>query len=317
MSLHPVIAKALQSAQPAVDFDHLLIADVRKVIKQGTPKPTPDQPKVRTHDLQIAGQRGDIPARVYRPATDGPHPILVFFHGGGFVALDVDSLDYLCTRLCAWSSACVVSVEYRLAPENPFPAGLDDCLAATRWAFAHAREIDGDPAKIALAGTSAGACLAAVVSQRARDEGGPRIFGQVLFYPATNFPTSLPESHHTYGSGYGLTRAQMMWFWQQYLPDRSWANHPHVSPLQVRNAVGLPPSYLVVAECDILHDEGVAYADMLTRAEVDTTLQVYAGVNHGFLQFVGTLPQAQEAIQGACHWLKQHAVSVEPPGVCT
>jgi acetyl esterase len=311
MPLHPLIAATLQTAEVAGSAQPWSIAEVRRAADQSQPEPTPDQPRVSIHDMGIPGPGGDMPSRVYLPTGDGPHPILMFFHGGGFVALGADSLDYLCTRLCAWTNCMVISVGYRLAPEHPFPAAPDDCLAATRWAFSHAGPLGGDPSRIAVAGTSAGACLAAVVSQRARDEGGPALCAQVLFYPVTDYPGSPTTSYMTFAAGHGLTRAQMIWFWEQYLPDKTLADHPHASPLRIDRAAGLPATHVVVAECDPLHDEGVAYVEKLTRAGVDTVLQDVEGVNHGFLRFVGTLPQAEHAIRGACAWLKKRVVPRE------
>ena len=312
MPLHHLIAATLQATAVAGAVQPWSIADVRRAAEQSRPAPTPDQPRVTMHDMGIPGPGGDMPSRAYLPTGGGPHPILMFFHGGGFVTLGADSLDYLCTRLCAWTDYMVISVGYRLAPEHPFPAAPDDCLAATRWAFSQAAQLGGDPSQIAVAGTSAGACLAAVVSQRARDEGGPRLCGQLLFYPVTDYPSSPTASYMTFGNAYGLTRAQMIWFWEQYLPDKTWAKHPHASPLRIDRALGLPATYVVVAECDPLHDEGVAYAEKLSRAGVDTTLQDVESVNHGFLRFVGALPQADNAIRAASNWLMRRPVAREP-----
>ncbi len=185
---------------------------------------------------------GKLRIRVYTPHGKGPFPLLVFFHGSGFVLCSLDTHDGMCRNLCAGAACVVVSVDYRLAPEHKFPAGIDDCLIATRWAAAHAAELGADPARIAVAGDSAGGNMAAVTALRVRDEGGPALCGQLLLYPVTDYHTPGTPSYEQNAEGYGLTRDTMKWFWAHYLSDPSEGAHPHASPLRAENLSGLPPA---------------------------------------------------------------------------
>ena len=305
MALHPVIQQALALAAGLPAYSEIPIAQARA--QAMAPYLLAKSPVAvgNVRDLAIDGPGGALPLRIYTPAGAGPHPLLVFFHGSGFVVLGLDSHDDLCRRLCVGASCVVVSVDYRLAPEHKFPAAPDDCLAATRWAAAHAHAFGADTARIAVAGDSAGGCLAAVTALRLRDEGGPALSGQLLFYPVTDYPSVLPQSYHTYGTGYGLTSAGMSWFWDQYLPHPGAAAHPHASPLRMETAAGLPPAWVVVAEYDVLRDEGDAYARRLQAAGIATESRCADGMNHGFLKYAGVVPEARAEIDAACRWLAQ------------
>jgi acetyl esterase len=240
----------------------------------------PPEEAVPTEDRSVPGPAGDIPVRVYRPQSDGPLPVVVYFHGGGFVIGDITTHDTTCQRLAAGVPAVVVSVDYRLAPEHRFPAAVDDCEAATRWVSAHAAEFGGDPARLAVAGDSAGGNLAAVISRRARDAGGPPIAFQLLVYPGTDMTRSLP-SHTENGTGYLLDADSMAWFLENYMADAD-LKHPDASPLFVEDLSGLPPAFVLTAEFDPLRDEGEAYADRLRAAGVSVTSSRYDGMIHGF-----------------------------------
>jgi acetyl esterase len=236
---------------------------------------------VPTEDRSVPGFDGnDIPVRVYRPQSDAPLPIVVYFHGGGFVIGDIVTHDTTCQRLAAGVPAVVVSVDYRLAPEHRFPAAVDDCEAATKWVSAHAADLGGDPARLAVAGDSAGGNLAAVIARRARDAGGPPIAFQLLVYPGTDMTRSLP-SHTENGTGYLLDAAAMRWFLENYLADAD-PKQPDASPLFVEDLSGLPPAFVLTAEFDPLRDEGEAYADRLRAAGVKVTSSRYDGMIHGF-----------------------------------
>ena len=303
MALHPVIQAALSSAAGLPAYDTLPIAQARAQAKLGYPARKEPVPVGEVRNLSIAGPGGALALRIYRPVAQGPNPIVVFFHGSGFVILDLDTHDDICRRLCAGASCVVVSVDYRLAPEHKFPAAPDDCLAATLWVAEHAGEFGGDPARMAVAGDSAGGCLAAVTAQRIREEGGPRLQGQLLWYPVTDYPTSTPNSYLAYGSGFGLTQAGIRWYWDQYLEDPSAASHPHASPLRVSTA-GLPSAYVLVAEFDVLRDEGEAFARRLIEGGVETVTRRWASMNHGFLKYAGVIEEADAAVADACAWLK-------------
>ncbi len=303
MALHPVIQAALSSAAGLPAYDALPIAEARAQAKLGYPNRKEPVPVGDVRNLNIAGPGGPLALRIYRPVAQGPCPIVVFFHGSGFVILDLDTHDDICRRLCAGASCVVVSVDYRLAPEHKFPAAPDDCLAATRWVAAHAGEFGGDVSRIVVAGDSAGGCLAAVTAQRIRDEGGPRLQGQLLWYPVTNYPTVIPDSYRTYGSGFGLTQAGIQWYWAQYLENPSVASHPHASPLRVASTAGLPSAYVLVAEFDVLRDEGEAFARRLVEGGVETVARRWAAMNHGFLKYTGVIDDADAAMVDACAWL--------------
>jgi acetyl esterase len=252
----------------------------------------------------IDGPGGKLRIRLYTPKGTGPFPLLVFFHGSGFVLCSLDTHDGMCRNLCAGAECVVASVDYRLAPEHKFPAGAEDCLVATRWAAAHAAVLGADPARIAVAGDSAGANMAAVAALRVRDEGGPELCGQLLLYPVTDYHTPGTPSYAENAEGYGLTRDTMKWFWAHYLNDASEGGHPHASPLRAPDLSGLPPALVVTAQYDPLRDEGEFYAEKLRAAGVPTTLTRYDGVNHGFMFWVGVVDKAGAAMSEACLWLR-------------
>lgn len=304
MPLHPVIQAGLAAAQGIVPYHQLPIAMARAQARLAYPPRAQPVSVGAVQDLAIPGPAGALPVRIYAPVAAGPHPLMVYFHGSGFVLHDLDTHDDACRRLCAGADCVVVSVDYRLAPEHRFPAGPDDCLAATRWAAAHAASLGADPARVVVAGDSAGACLAAVTALRLRDEGGPTLRGQLLFYPVTSHPSPAPASYATYGAGYGLSTDAMHWFWRHYLPDPSLAAHPHASPLRMGSARGLPAACVLVAEYDVLRDEGEAYAQRMRDADIATLSRCYAGMNHGFLKYAGLLAEADAAVADACAWLR-------------
>ena len=286
-------------------YSAMPIAQAREQAKRAYPAVAcPVEVKV-VQNLQIPGPGGSLSLRIYQPFGVGPHPVVVFFHGSGFVVLDLDTHDDICRRLCTGSSCVVVSVDYRLAPEHKFPAAPDDCLAATRWVADHAEQFEGDSTRMAVAGDSAGGCLAAVTALRIRDEGGPKLLGQLLWYPVTDYPSQPTGSYKSFASGFGLTDAGMQWFWDQYLHDSASADHGYASPLRMRESKGLPSAYVAVAEFDVLRDEGEAFARRLMDAEVSTETRRWTAMNHGFLKYTGVIEEADEAIADACRWLRR------------
>jgi acetyl esterase len=236
----------------------------------------------RVEPLSIPHPAGQIPARLYAPDARGGRPLIVFFHGGGWVIGSLDTHDDLCRRMARLADAVVVSVDYRLAPEYKFPTAVDDAFAATRWIAANAAALGGDPARLAVMGDSAGGNLAAVVSLLARDQGGPAIRQQVLIYPATHHDFSLP-SVKAYGEGFLLTAVGMEWFWKHYLRSPADALDWRASPLLAKSLAGLPPALVVTAEYDVLRDEGELYAERLQREGVPTRLVRYDTMIHGFI----------------------------------
>ena len=254
-------------------------------------------------DRVIDGPGGDLKLRVYTPKGKGPFPLLMFFHGSGFVICSLETHDTMCRHLCAGTGAVVVSVDYRLAPEHRFPAAPEDCLAATRWAGAHAGELNADPARIALTGDSAGGNLAAVTALRVRDEGGPDLCAQLLIYPVTDAGTDT-RSYQENAEGYGLTRDGMIWFWNHYLADPAHGASPIASPLRAASLAGLPPAFVQTAEYDPLRDEGELYASRLIADGVPSKLIRYDGMNHGFFFWYDRIDTTRVAMKDACAWLK-------------
>jgi acetyl esterase/lipase len=244
----------------------------------------------------LPGAAGPLGYRLYRPSSAGPHPIVVYFHGGGWVLGDVDSDDPFCRDIAVRADAVVVSVNYRHAPEARFPAAVDDGFAAVRWIAAHAASFGGEPGRLAVAGWSAGGNIAAVVCQMAREAGGPRIAGQVLVTPVTDADFSRP-SYLANGDGYILTTSMMKWFWDHYVPDPEQRKHPKASPLRARDLSGLPPALVVTSEFDPLRDEGVAYAAALAEAGVSAQHLSLRGQMHMSVPAVGLILSAANARQ--------------------
>lgn len=233
--------------------------------------------------------------RLYRAAGEGPQPCVMYFHGGGWVLGDIETHDTLCRRISAQAGVTVVSVEYRAAPDAPFPAAINDCYNATRHISDHAATLQIDRSRIAVAGDSAGGNLAAAVCLKARDECRPPIHSQWLIYPITDADTET-TSYNKFADDLGLTKDLMIWFWDQYVPSANDRLHPLASPLRAASLVGLPPAYLLSAGFDVLYDEGQAYAQRLRDAGVPVTEQAHPGMLHGFLHFSEPFTEAATAM---------------------
>jgi acetyl esterase/lipase len=216
-------------------------------------------------DGTFPGASGDLRYRLYRPATPGPHPVTVYYHGGGWVLGSHDSDDPLCRDLCVRADSLVVSVDYRHAPEHRFPAAVDDAFAALRWVSSNAEALGAEPGAVAVAGWSAGGNLAAVVCRLARDAGGPAIAGQLLLTPVTDSDLAGSPSYLENAEGYVLTKNLMHWFFDHYA-DPTQRNDPRVAPLRAADLSHLPPAVIVTCEFDPLRDEGAAYAKALAAA---------------------------------------------------
>jgi acetyl esterase len=244
---------------------------------------TPGEAVARVRDLEIPGAYGAIPLRLYYPRQDAAAlPILVFFHGGGWVVGTLETGDAVCR---AWTNAVpclVVAVNYHKAPEYKFPAAAEDAYTATQWASEHASEIGGDAARLAVCGQSAGGNLAAVVALMARDRGAPHIAFQIPWVPITdaNFETT---SYRDNAVGYGLTRAGMIWFWEHYVNGPEDYKNPYAAPLRAQDLSNLPPAFIAAAEYDPLREDARAYADALRAAGVPVEFHCYAGMVHGWL----------------------------------
>lgn len=295
MSLDPQIAAILNmmTSHEMPPWESITPELLRTLSK--TPPPETPEPVAEVRDLKIPGPAGEIPVRIYRPESATPLPLLTFFHGGGFVICDLDTHDGLARALCNALPAVVVSVDYRLAPEHKFPAGLEDAYAATCWAAEQASALGADPQRLMVGGDSAGGNLAAVVCQLAKERSGPAIAHQLLLYPVCD--TDLErEAFARLGKGYYLETEMMRWFWDHYLNDAAEAADPRVSPVRADNLAGLPAATVITAEYDPLHEEGNEYAQRLQDAGVPVFHHQYAGVIHGFLSFIGNAEIADQAL---------------------
>ncbi|MCA2210933.1 alpha/beta hydrolase [Nocardia rosealba] len=263
------------------DVAAMSAADARAAIlaRRGAPQRLPDLLSVR--DVVVDGPGGALTVRVYRPHDDGPpRPVIVFAHGGGFVFCDLDSHDEFCRSMAVGVGAVVVAVDYRLAPEHPGPAAHDDMLATVRWAAEHIATYGGDPARIALAGDSAGGNLAATVALAVRDGNGPPVAAQILLYPVIDddFDT---ESYRRFGTGHYNTTRAMRWYWQQYAPHGT--DDVRLVPTRAETLAGVAPAVVVTAELDPPCSAGDAYAARLKADGVPVHHRRYDGLFHGFL----------------------------------
>jgi acetyl esterase len=256
----------------------------------------PRIPVAATRDLAIPGPGGPIAARHYAPRkSGGPHPLLVYFHGGGFVIGDLDTHDMPCRMWCRDAGVHVLAVDYRLAPEHPYPAAVDDARAAFRWALSHAAELGADPRRVAVGGDSAGGNLAAVVSLLAARDGEPEPALQLLIYPSTDRVNAF-SSLETFAEGFFLTRRDIAWYYDQYTGGTGVPrDDPAISPLCAKQLPKLCPALVVTAGCDPLRDEGDAYARALAAAGARTEHIRAAGLLHGFINMSGVSPAAARA----------------------
>jgi acetyl esterase len=259
----------------------------------------------RVEAVEIPGPAGAIGARLYVPQAPAqePPPLLVYYHGGGWVIGDLDTHDNPCRFLAAHSGACVLSVDYRLAPEHPFPAAVEDAWAAYAWAVANAASLDVDPTRIGVGGDSAGANLAAGVCLQARDESAPAPAMQLLIYPVTQIGEDLP-SRQLFKEGFLLTRRSMDFFEEQYLPRAEDHRDPRVSILHADDLGGLPPAYIAIAGFDPLRDEGELYAQRLREAGVRVAIRQHPGLVHTFANLTALCPSARQAMLEAAGALR-------------
>ncbi len=263
----------------------------------------PLPPTVAITDRTIPGPAGEIPVKIFTPAGTGPFPLVVYFHGGGWVIGSPATHTRLCAELAEGAGAVVVSVHYRLAPEHTPPAQLDDCVAAVRWAVDHAAELNADGSRFALAGDSAGGNLAACAALRLRDEGGPQARLQLLLYGAFTGNNDLP-SVHANGEGKILTRQAMDWFYRHYLSGGADPNDPYIFPIH-GNLTGLPPAHLIVGTLDPLLDDSRLYAEALQKAGVPVKLSIYQDQPHIFLQLTAMLDGGKKGMAEACQALRE------------
>jgi acetyl esterase len=299
MPLDKQIAGVLQQFRdiPEPDFSQVDAAQYRQFSDNLLPA-IPGDPMSEVRELRVAGADGDLDARLYRPSEEPDLPLLVFFHGGGFVMGNLDTHDNLCRSLARQTEAVVVSVAYRLAPESKFPAAPLDCYAATCWLVEHADELRVDGSRLAVAGDSAGGNLALAVSQLAARRQAPKISYQCLFYPVTDAGCN-SQSFEDFAKSYLLSAGMMRWFWQQYLQDVGQADDPLASPLRAERLAGMPPTTLMTAEFDPLRDEGEAMAECLREAGIPVRLLRCEGMIHGFISMTPFVEGAARALSDA------------------
>lgn len=306
--------------QEAPVLDPHVRAFVDQLAQAGAPKygeqPIPEQraamagsaagffgpiPPVPWQDLAVPGPGGDVPVRVYRP-VEGPAPVLVWLHGGGWVLGNLETVHGPCATLAEQAGCVVVSVDYRLAPEHPFPAALEDAWAVVEWVREHGEQIGAEPGRLAIGGDSSGGNIAAVIARRARDAGVPLAL-QLLVYPVCDADFD-NGSYTAFQTGYWLTREAMVWFFEQYAPGLDWLD-PEISPLRAADLAGVAPAHVITAECDVLRDEGEAYGRRLQEVGVPATISRHAGMVHGFFRLPAVVPHSREALAEAAGAIRE------------
>jgi acetyl esterase len=263
------------------------------------------EPVAFVEDRVIPNGGHALGVRVYRPSGEGPHPVLVFFHGGGWVFGDLDTMDRPCRVLANSIPAAVISVDYRLAPEHKFPTPCEDAFCALRYVAEHAAEFGIDASRIAVGGDSAGGSLAAAVALMARDRGGPALSLQLLIYPVTDYDDQRPSMTTECAEGFGLSRADMAWFWKQYARTAEDARCEYASVVNARSLAGVAPALVITAECDPLRDQGEAYGEMLRAAGVEVTVTRYAGMTHGFYPMLAAVDASRQALEESARVLRR------------
>jgi acetyl esterase len=296
-AMHPqarAVLDEIEAAAPATDkprsLEELRSQELVEAQFFGEPEPVH-----AVRDVHVAGPGGRIDVRLYFPDAPAPHPIVMFVHGGGWALGSIALSDTLCRALCRTSCALVASVGYRLAPEHPFPDGLNDGYALLEWLHENASGLDADPSLIAVCGDSAGGNLAAALALMARDLDGPSLALQVLIYPALD-PALSSRSFESLAVGFGLTRADMQFFWGLYLKSPKDADDPYASPLRAGSFKGVAPALIVTAELDPLVDEGELYGGRLRAAGVPARTVRYDGMVHGFMSYLGRIDAARTAV---------------------
>ena len=310
ITLDPSAAAVIKAFREAgrPPLDTLTPAEARSASALGRPIVQPEPREMKSvEDISAPASHGAIPLRVYKPHTlpqTGVPAGLVFYHGGGWTICDLDYYDIVCRQIADEARMIVMSVDYRLAPENKFPAGADDAIAATKWIAANAATLGFDPAKMFIGGDSAGGNLAAVVAIHARDKNGPAIAGQVLIYPSVDARRT-HASHSDPETSVLLTHAMTKYFFGHYLNGPADVDDWRASPGRVKNLQGLPEAFVITARADPLHDEGEEFAQRLRDAGVKVTYKTYPGQFHGFMTMGRLIPEANQLVSEIAAWLKQ------------
>lgn len=309
MPLSPELKPLIEEAAKMPPFTTVTIQEARRIIAgmgEGGDWSLPPPEPAEVFDRTVPGPAGPIPVRIYKPGTPGPHPLMAYFHGGGFALGGLDTDDAMCRHYCVEADCVVVSVDYRLAPENPFPAAPDDCYAVTVWAMGEgAKELGIDPDRTVTAGMSAGGNLATVIPAMLRDRGARQVKAQLLQVPVTDVAGE-PEtaSYAEFATGYMLPAVEMYWFWDMYGPGPL-RYHAYAAPLRSGTLEGLPPALVLTAECDVLRDEGEAYAKKLAAAGVEVEHHRINGINHLMGAFTAKSEISRRVIALQMDWLRK------------
>lgn len=270
--------------------------EARAAINAAIDTTTPREDVAALEDRDIPGPHGPIPVRIYTPQGRGPFPVLVYFHGGGWVVCSIETHDAWCRHIANKIGCVVVSVNYRQAPEDPFPAAVDDCYAAVQWVTEQSATFNADGARVAVAGDSAGGTLSAVVCLLARDRGGPKLAYQVLITPATDYYNLELPSYRDNATGYGMDTADVIWLMDLYLPPDVDRDDYRAFPLRAKDHHDLPPAMVITAEYDSLRDDGDLYAARLQEAGVPVVGARYDGMTHNFPLAYAVLDRGEEAV---------------------
>ncbi|MDF5759087.1 alpha/beta hydrolase [Spongiactinospora sp. TRM90649] len=310
MALDPAVAQLLAaapapgddaSAAPAVLPD---AATMRAAFAAGLRIPDDLEPVASVADHLVPGPDGDVRVRVYLPEADGPVPAFVWIHGGGWTIGSIEENEVSSRAVCNAARVAVVAVDYRLAPEDPFPAAPRDCYAVLEWLAGHGASIGVDGTRVAVGGESAGGNLSTVISMMARDRGGPSVAAQVLICPVFGHPDDGYGSYADFAEGFGMTAGVMRWFFEQYATGPADLDDPYLLPLRSGDLTGLPPALVMTAEYDVLRDEGEAYARRLAEAGVPTELDRYEGQIHGFFGLHTSLPASPRSHARVADYLR-------------
>jgi len=297
--LDPEAAAFLEAAAavPSAPTHGLTEAAARQSLRDLLAGEEPYEPVGEVTELEVPAPDGGVPVRLYTPEGEGPHPVLVYIHGGGWVRGDLDTHDNVCRALCSRAGCAVLSVDYRRPPEHPFPAALEDCYAALEWTAEHARRLTLDPDRIAVGGDSAGGNLTAGVTLMARDRDGPELAAQLLIYPAVASPELHEfDSYEENAFGYLLERPAMEWYYDRYAPSPAHARNEYLAPLLAADLSGLPPATVVTAGFDPLRDEGVEYAQRLESDGVPVEHRHYEGMIHAFVSLPEQISAGDDAL---------------------
>lgn len=281
------------------------IKDLRKYLNDGFKNLSSESiPFSNIKNINISGGNGEIPVRIYTPKENNKLPIIIYCHGGSWIGGNLDTHDNICRKLSKKTDAIVISVHYRLAPENPFPKGLNDVYDTLKWVYKNAEDINGNSKLVAIAGDSAGANLAAATCQLARDKNEFNIISQVLIYPSTNLYTFNTDSWVAFGHDYIMPKKEMKYYRSMYIREKKDLVNPYASPLLGKNFKKLPAALIITAQFDPLRDEGEMYGNKLKEANVPVRITRYKGIIHGFLNMDRILDQSDKAINEASLFLK-------------